>query len=69
VLLRGNPFLAEMFSECDGLPPTKVRSMGPNAIGLAKPCDGGWVVQYNDNWAGAGRGSDASRLLDRRSRY
>jgi len=51
VLLRGNPFLAEMFRDNSEFPPERVYAMGPHAIQLADTGDGGEVVLFNDNWA------------------
>ena len=51
VLLRGNPFLAEMFKQNSEFPPGRVRAMGPHAIQLGDTGDGGGVVLFNDKWA------------------
>ena len=51
VLLRGNPFLAEMFKQNSEFPPGRVRAMGPHAIQLGSTGDGGEVVLFNDKWA------------------
>ena len=51
VLLRGNPFLAEMFRDNSEFPPERVYAMGPHAIQLADTGDGGEVVLFNDKWA------------------
>ena len=51
VLLRGNPFLAEMFKENSEFPPGRVYAMGPHAIQLGSTGDGGEVVLFNDKWA------------------